>query len=736
MGFSLNAFLIEVRRHFGKYPPSQKSEMMFKFSLAVSVFVFALIATGIGIDQYHSEDPVDMTLENGAVYHAPGVSMGTFGVKLTFPECETPETADREQSKLFDPRGVTFDELSKGPTGTDEVYDLFVNPGDDSISTQYFGDFNNIHKMSKIARIFTWVALAIQGIVVGMSLWSRTPPSSFLTDRPTFNQTSKERTLGLIHHSLSIVVVIFLLLNLGIVSTYLDQVEGRVIDISFELCNFAPYSNEIDTLKLVGHFLSDFSDVNGFSGRLFRAAISLTGFLVVLVFFQGTDQVRSESTTTGYSLPASRLRQLPWYCSIWRFRFSFMFLVTALIINIFCSAYTREHGYALNMYAWTTVASSRTGSGLTRTGAMADFIMDRLSKFFIAESIPFTILWGCVLIVIALAIGSTDPLRFFSKLTQISGLIVFLKAITSITTIMPSPSTVFDRPYCYDPPSDIWTFKGIFSISLTCNSLMFSLVSAVTTASVMVVVMYIRYGPSARHVVSYYLLFAFIILFDLLPVTARATYSTDSLIGAYLGFLIMMSQSMAFKLLFRFDFPVEDFTQPIRKLNFQPGELLNDKIIPTLIECCRRIEMYQQASRDAPGLKMASNEVEEIELLYKTVGEAMKLARAAKPMQPVSAEGPERPIKALAKPKTPETPKDESIDDLMAMMTQTNQPTKALAKPKTPETPKDESIDDLMAMATQTNQPQEKPIENPVLSQSGSSNEGKKDDDSGGPLSP
>jgi hypothetical protein len=297
-------------------------------------------------------------------------------------------------------------------------------------------------------------------------------------------------------------------------------------------------------------------------------------------------------------------------------------------------------------------------------------VIDKVSTFYIAESIPFDVLWGASTLVVALAIGSTDPMRFISKLVQLVGIILFLKAFFSLATISPSPSTVIAKPDCYDqPPLNSWTIKGIFGTARTCNHLMFSVSSALTTMHLMIVVMYIRFGPTAHRLIAYSVLILSIIVSGLLPVVARQSYSADALVGVYLGLLLTLSQSMAFKVLFRFDFLTGDITAPITKLIAKPAEILNEKILPTIAECVRRIELYQLASRNSPGLKMDPTEVEEIEMLYQTMAGAIEMAKAAKPAEPLSPVGMAIPV-ALVDPMhvVRAASDDGNIDDILNMM--------------------------------------------------------------------
>jgi hypothetical protein len=122
-----------------------------------------------------------------------------------------------------------------------------------------------------------------------------------------------------------------------------------------------------------------------------------------------------------------------------------------------------------------------------------------------------------------------------------------------------------------------------------------------------------------------------------------------------------MTQSQAFKLLFKFDAPQTDFTKEIRKLQFTPGEVLNDKIIPNLQECVRRVHMYRMATKEASGLRLTTADIMELRGIYKSVGQAIRVARAAKPMEPTSPVGFRRPLGKSMDEGRP-TPPDENGD--------------------------------------------------------------------------
>ena len=680
--------------------------MLFKFSLAMSVFSLALIGLGIFIDQFHSEDPTNITLSNGVVYNGPGIIIGHSRLKLTYPECETPERSMREDSRLFSTKAVTFDQLAQGPVPDDEVYNLFIEPGDMSVSNLYFGNFKSFARMSFASKVVAYIAFGLQALSLLLSIFTQTPPASFMTNTPIFNQTASQRLWGTVHHSLTVLAAVCLMVDVAIVSVYLDLVVGRIIELSLELCNFSPNMSELDLLKLFGRFMVDYSDVDGVTASLYRVAASLAMVQTTFVFFLGTDQVRTQSASAGYSLPASKLRQLPWYASIWRLRWSFMFFGAGTLINQAAALYSRDEGYPLNLYAFESIGSAQTGTGSTKTGSLSDLLMDWTANFYVSETVSDAITLGTVPLVLALAVGSTDPHRFLSKLIQLLGVVFFCKSFFSIATLVPTPASVISRPYCYDaPPENFWSVKHFFSRGTQCNHLMFSLPAALCTLSVMVIMMYMRYGPSVKRGVAYVVLFVLLIGCLVLPVAARVNYTSNVVVGFFFVALVVITQSSAFKLLFRYEALSSDFTAPVTKLRFKPGEVLNDKLIPTLVECIRRIELYRQATASAPALRMGSGDLQELQILLKSVGDAMRVARNAKPVEKLSSAGYVRDTKPLERES--ETP-DEDVSDLIDMMVKNN--SRPIVPNSSPPVKQPEATPVLISISPKADLPQSEPV--------------------------
>jgi hypothetical protein len=658
MGISFNGFVAETRRHFRKYTPQQQSQILFKFSLSISVIAAVLIGTGIFVDQLHNVDAEDTVLKNGSTFHAAGSLVGHKSISLEFPNCETPETGSRENSILFDPRGVKFKELLNGVTGTDEVYDFFVDPGDDSIAAQFFGTFHSYWVLGTVGQIFAFCSVGLLLLSVAISTITKTPPNSFLSSEPTFQQTKSQMTWGAIHHSLTIAAVVCLMTDLAISSTYVDLLLGRVIELSFELCNFNPGGDtELEVLKVYGNFLQDYSQINGATGTLFKIAIGLLLAQTGVVFFLGTDQVRSSSGQTSYSIAQSRLRSLPWFAFIWKMRYSILLFLIGIGAEIGSSVYTRIYGYFLNVRMYTDVISARTGSGLSPSGALPDWLLDVAATYYISDSVPIMVTIGWLMVVFLLSIGSMDPWRFLSKFVQLLGILLVLRAIVALCSIYPVPSTVLTNPDCYENPmkgkdGGAQEFHFMSREALSCNHTMFSIFAAITTMCIWILILYIRFGPLKRwKFIAYAILMFDNLVCGLLPVIARVNYSVEVFIGAMIAAILVMSQSAAFKLLFRFEQNV-DSRILMQQANGE-SELLNDRIIPTMYEIKKRMEAYTRAAKFSSGLKIDSEELNDISNLYKDLGNGIDKAKNAKPLAPMSAAG-------LAISKPPPDPQNES----------------------------------------------------------------------------
>jgi hypothetical protein len=642
---------------------------MFKFNLALSFFSLSLIMTGIFVDQFHSEDPARIELKDGGTYFGAGIIIGHNDMTLTYPECDVPEREVRQNSILFDSKGTSYKMMSEGPTGTDEVFDAFLDPGDHSVSKSFFGNFLSFYRMSIAARVFSWVALGAQSLSLIIMIWTQTTPATFLTGTPMFDQDAKQRVWGIFHHCLSLLVAICLLADICVVSLYLDLLVGRVIELSFELCNFNPGLNELDTLKLFGTFLQSYSDVNGATGALFKVAMCLIMIQFTLVFYLGIRQVRSLNSRNDSSIPINTLKQLPWYCSIWRLQFSIFFCVVGTLVNQAAALYSREAGYSLNLYFFRSIASTESGTGSTTTGSLSDFIMDQTSKFYISEAIPNNATFLGVPIVLALAFASVDPSRFLSKVMQLCGIVMFLKSFCSISTLVPVPATVISRPYCYDPPpASLWSWRSFLSRAAQCNHLMFSLPAAGSTIGIMIIMMYVRYGQAVKKAVAYTFLLLVLAGSLVTPIAARVNYSSNVFIALFIVTLLVTSQSQAFKVLFQCETGPPDFTTALSKLNFSAGEVLNDKVIPNLQECVKRLQMYRLATADAVGLRLSTEELQEMRSLYEAVGNAIKVARVAKPAEKRSSVGLMR--KSTVGVPLSNTPpiKEKEIDDMITAM--------------------------------------------------------------------
>jgi len=482
---------------------------------------------------------------------------------------------------------------------------------------------------------------------------------------------------GSFHHIIAMVGVVLLLVDLALVSTYIDLLLGRVIELSFELCNFNPGGTELDILKVYGSFLQDYSQVNGATGALFKVAIGLLLGQMALVFFLGTDQVRHNVADGGivsYSISPSRLRHLPSISVIWKMRYSLLLMIIAIGAEIASTYFTRIHGYLQNIDIYTYVTSARTGLGLSPSGTLPDLLIDLVNTYYISDSVPFIVTVGLFALVFGLSIGSTDPWRFMSKTIQVLGTLILLRAVTALCTIYPVPSTVLTTPDCYKAPyldpKDHRGFQFMGFEAFSCNHSMFSIHAASTTACVWILILFIRYGPLRKNKwVPYSLLLLLNFALMLLPVFARVNYSVEAFIGAGFASILVLSQSAAYKVLFRFEQNIRYVAKDDGSGKPSTSELLNDRILPTLDECTQQLQLYIATTRSNPGLKLDPNELSDIVDLYKFVGDTIKSAKEAVPNVPMSTVGIAIPDelrkykKKVVKTPTPPLSPDQNTSD-------------------------------------------------------------------------
>ena len=121
--------------------------------------------------------------------------------------------------------------------------------------------------------------------------------------------------------------------------------------------------------------------------------------------------------------------------------------------------------------------------------------------------------------------------------------------------------------------------------------------------------------------IAYALLTVGIAVSMFLVIVSRYQYTADVHIGICICTMYMLTQSAAYRVLFDED----------RALHPRPGDILKEKILPTLADCLQRLQVYQLASENAKGLKVAAEEIVEIGVLYRIVGEAIVKAKSAHP---------------------------------------------------------------------------------------------------------
>ena len=92
--------------------------------------------------------------------------------------------------------------------------------------------------------------------------------------------------------------------------------------------------------------------------------------------------------------------------------------------------------------------------------------------------------------------------------------------------------------------------------------------------------------------------------------------------------------------------------------------MLNDRVLPALMETKQRVEMYAVSAKFISGLKIESEEFGDISNLYKSLGDTIEKAKSAKPVAPMSATGMLITKIPISDIEVPEGPKNlEEGDD-------------------------------------------------------------------------
>jgi len=262
-------------------------------------------------------------------------------------------------------------------------------------------------------------------------------------------------------------------------------------------------------------------------------------------------------------------------------------------------------------------------TGLSKTGSLIDFLQEIVSLISVSPYINAVSIYLWLMWIPALAWVCNYPVNFLGKVSQDFSIVLFMKCLISWVTVSPTAVSMLEKPECFNHPhfeddDSSWLFR--FRNDFSCNDSMFSIHVAIGFVPVVILIYFIRFSGYVNlvgRILSLSMLIVGISLSLVSVVLTRYQYTADVHIGICICLIYMLTQQQAYSLLFERDrADVESaFT------------LLEQKVIPSLTDCLARLNTYKAATRQAKALQISPEEVHEISMLFKSVGDSLHAAK-------------------------------------------------------------------------------------------------------------
>ena len=610
------------RAWFGKYNNLEKSAILWKMCLAVTVFSITLSLLGLIRDQYDNDDEVVVKLE-GFEVTIPALTVSTRTLELGVDGCENGWKVNPTDSKLHSIGGMSFSELADGAP-EDPAAQYFLDDSKRLISTSHSGNFTEIHNRAMVARILSIIGVSFQILALLLMVFGRTHPSPLFANRPLFEQPDSKHFIGGIVGVALLLAGLCLFTSLGIMSSLMPAILSRVGNFALDWCSDSPFDHyargqsKLDYMIFLGNYIQDKADAQGVTFMTFAISIFLIYLELVVVFYLSMDQVLSQARID-YALPDSQLRALPWYSKIRPLWVSIVFLICSIVVNCATVYSARVRGYPLNLffynYKFLNQAASASDNG---SWSLPDAVLDYLHTYVVDKSVVKMMLAAWIPLMAFVGLGSVDTKLYLSKVIEGLGTLLLLGALIGIFTVPTTPAFVLQKPQCYSPPTRPPTFIQFISISESCNDQMYSIYSILITFPIMMIGFYSRYGAITRKKIAYLGLALACIGSMFTVVATRQQYVVDVYIGVVVTVLYALSQTPSFKLLFRFGtvHPGLFHTEPV---------VLSDKVVPVIEDCTNRFELFFMAG-DVSGL--SGPELQKIADEFNNLLEAIEYAKS------------------------------------------------------------------------------------------------------------
>ena len=578
----------------------------------IALLVSGLLLAGLLTDSVHSvsERAIPLTLKGESrTMYVSGIRITTKSISLDFNPCDNGIADDARTTRLYSSDGVPMSEVVPGGTRDQSIAEFsYLNLHDEG--PEVIGDIGVTESRAKAGRVLLWASFSLQMVVFTLA-------SARLGLRATaFSNWDAPFSRAM--HGLMIsggvltwIGLVYLTSTISILLAHLFREAESRCQIDF--AGSGPRHYEMKTLA---RYVTDSLLPNG--------ATVLTGCLsvgIVVMYFLGLFLRQVGKTNFRSTLHPVRRRSLPWHCRILSFYWVLVLLAVAIGATLLVASVARVRGYELNMFYWNFGARVSQKTGLSRTGTLLDVVQGWFDIFSVpAALVRASVLMWLVLIPVA-CFASNHPATVFLKAVQDGSTLLILRSVISWVTVVPAPLSIMENPACFSyPPDDGWLH--VLTSAESCKDSMFSIHTIFVIVPLVLTLFFLKFSGA---VPSKYLWTANLVLIIpafltiTLVVVSRYQYTADVSIGIFVCILYMLAQQEPYKLMFD-----EEWNTSV-----SATQILNEKLLPTLNECVARLEAYNLASKQGEHARLTTDELREIHFLYRTVGDAIGIAKLA-----------------------------------------------------------------------------------------------------------
>jgi len=237
-----NSPVTSGRGIFSKYTDQQKASVLWKFSIATTIFGITLAIIGLALDRYDNDDEVTITLHGNNVVvpsvliRSTSISLGTEGCPCVGDE----ENCDRFKlnplkSPLHSPKGMSLWDIYENTDG-DSAAAFFADDSRQVIASTHMGSLDSMYRRGLASRVLAFIGVGLQLVALIWTVVFRVGPSPFFYNRPLFGQTQRDHTLGSIYLILLISSAIFLFASNTVMSTFVVPLMARVANFALSWC--------------------------------------------------------------------------------------------------------------------------------------------------------------------------------------------------------------------------------------------------------------------------------------------------------------------------------------------------------------------------------------------------------------------------------------------------------------------------------------------------------------------